>query len=247
MPGEGPGSDVLSEGMAHFSTILLIGQVKGEQQRMAFCRQIEDRYGNTRQRDSERPLNRVDGTLPGDRRIIYDRGGWVFWMLHQLMGREASLAGLKEYIATYRDLTVMRRHAPDLAAFDAYVNQWFYGTVVPQYLITSTETVKRGERWVVRARVKNVGTGVAAVEIAAARGERFPEKATPENAWSDRRATLTLGAGEEREVAIETPFEPQKLVVDPDVRMLMLERQKAEVKLKVKGKPETPARKLAMR
>src|SRR5207249_496354 len=83
--------------------------------------------------------------LPGDRPLIYDRGGWAFWMLHRLIGREASLAGLREYLATYRDsrdhplieeyLAVMRKHAPDPVAFDAYVKQWFLGTVVPQYLI----------------------------------------------------------------------------------------------------------------
>ena len=45
MPGDGPGGDVLSEGMAHFSTILLTEQARGLEQRIAFCRSIEDRYG----------------------------------------------------------------------------------------------------------------------------------------------------------------------------------------------------------
>ena len=162
---------------------------------MAFCKEIEDRYGNQRQRESERPLNKLDGTLPGDSRIIYDRGGWVFWMLHRQMGREASLAGLREYLETYRDsqdhpliedyLVIMRRHAPDPAAFDAYVKQWFFGTVVPQYLIEESDLVKTKDGWEVRARVRNTGTGQAAVEIAATSGERFPKKRTKENEWRD--------------------------------------------------------------
>jgi ABC-2 type transport system permease protein len=243
MPGDGPGGDVLSEGMAHFSTILLTEQVRGLEQRIAFCKQIEDRYGNTRQRDSERPLVKVDGSLPGDRRIIYDRGGFVFWMLHQLMGREASLAALREYLSTYRDsqdhplieeyLVIMRRHAPDPAAFDAFTKQWFFGTVVPQYLVSGAEVARTGDAWEVRARVKNVGTATAPVEIAATRGERFPKKRTAANAWSDARAVLTLAAGEEKPVVIRCAFEPERLVVDPDVRLLMLERQKAEQKLRV--------------
>jgi hypothetical protein len=233
---------VLSEGLAHFSTILLTGQVRGEEQRMAFCRQIEDRYGDQRQANSERPLTRVDGALPGDRRIIYDRGGWVFWMLHRLMGREASFAAHREYLATYRDskdhplieeyLAIMRRHAPDVNAFDEYVKQWFLATVVPQYLIEESSVAKTAAGFEVRARVKNTGTGRAAVEIAAVAGERFPKRRTAENAWHESSATVTLGAGESAEVTLRCDFEPKKLVVDPDVHVLMLERSKAEVALR---------------
>jgi hypothetical protein len=49
MCGRGPGRGV-SEGMA-LSTILLAEQVKGLEQRIAFCKDIEDRYANTRRRD----------------------------------------------------------------------------------------------------------------------------------------------------------------------------------------------------
>jgi ABC-2 type transport system permease protein len=245
MPGQGPGSDVLSEGLAHFSTILLTEQVKGEEQRMAFCKEIEDRYGNTRQRESERPLNKVDGSLPADNRIIYDRGGWAFWMLYRLMGRDASLAAHREYLETYRDnrdhplleeyLAVMRRHAPDTAAFDAYVQQWFYGTVVPQYLIEDAQLTKTAGGWEVRAEVRNTGTGKAAIEVAATSGERFPKKRTKDNEWRDARSTVTLGAGESASVTIPCGFEPRSLVVDPDVHVLMLERNKAQVPLHATG------------
>ena len=221
MPGKGPGSDVLSEGLAHFSTILLTEQVKGEEQRMAFCKEIENRYADARQRETERPLVKIDGSLKGDNTVIYDRGGWVFWMLHRLMGREASLAAHREYLETYRDsqdhplieeyLAIMRRHAPDPAAFDAYVKEWFFGTVVPQYLIEESDVVKAKNGWEVRAKVRNTGSGVAAIEIAATRGERFPKKRTKENEWRESRAIVTLGAGEAASVTIGCGFEPKKV------------------------------------
>ena len=252
MPGDGPGGDVLSEGMAHFSTILLTEQVRGLEQRIAFCRGIEDRYDNTRQRDSERPLVEVDGSLPGDRRIIYDRGGFVFWMLHRLMGRENNLAAHREYLQMYRDsqdhpliqdyLAVMRRHAPDTAAFDAFAKQWFFAVAVPQYQITDAQLVRHASTWQVQARIKNVGTGVMPIEVAATRGERFPKKRTAENAWQERRATVLLAAGEEKPITIDCGFEPQNLVVDPDVTVLMLERQKAEQALEARKEPSTLAR-----
>ena len=41
VPGKGPGGNILSEGMAHFSTILLIEQVHGLRERIEFCKRIE--------------------------------------------------------------------------------------------------------------------------------------------------------------------------------------------------------------
>jgi hypothetical protein len=241
MAGQGPGGEVLSEGMAHFSTILLTEQVKGVEQRMAFCKQIEDRYGHTRRRDSERPLVKVNGELPGDSRIVYDKGGWALWMLFRSMGRENGLAAQREYLETYRDsrdhpvlqdyLAVMRRHAPDTTAFDGFVKQWFYSVVTPQYQIIDPVLARDGAGWEVKATVKNVGTGTMPVEVAAARGERFPHGKKSRRDYRDARATITLGAGEARLITIRCAFEPEHVLVDPDVLVLQLERKRADVRL----------------
>ncbi|MEO6463806.1 MAG: hypothetical protein ABIP29_12100 [Candidatus Eisenbacteria bacterium] len=239
MPAEGPGGDVLSEGMAHFSAILLTGKVRGLEQRMAFSRQIEDHYANSRRKDGERPLVQLDGSLPGERAAMYDRGGWVFWMLFNLMGEKAGQAGLRDYIATYRVskdhplieefLAVMRRHAPNPAAFDAFAAQWVFGSVVPQYQVSDAKLAREGKGWLTTARVKNVGEGTARVTIAAARGERFAEQATMP--YGDTRTTITLQADEEKAIVIRGDARPERIVVDPDVELLMLERSKASVKL----------------
>jgi len=251
MAGDGPGTDVLSEGMAHFSTILLCEQARGLEQRIAFCRGIEDRYAQRRVKDSERPLVKLDGQLPADGRIIYDKGGFALWMLHRTLGRDASLAALREYLATFRDsrdhaaledyLAIMRKHAADTTAFDAFADQWFHQVVVPEYKIDEATLAKAGGGWTVTATVRNVGTSTMPVEIAAVRGERFPHEKKDAERYTDARSTITLGAKQSKTVTIACAFEPQKLVVDPDVTVLMLERQKAEVRLKA------GAEKVAMR
>src|SRR5206468_741798 len=49
-PGKGPGGNILSEGMAHFSTILLSEQVRGLRSRIEMCKRLEENYGQTRRR-----------------------------------------------------------------------------------------------------------------------------------------------------------------------------------------------------
>jgi hypothetical protein len=43
---------------------------------------------------------------------------------------------------------------------------------------------------------------------------------------------VILGPGEEREVRISSAFEPEKIVVDPDVQVLQLRRKAAVITLK---------------
>lgn len=266
LPGEGPGGNILSEGMAHFSTILLFDQIHGERGRIEFCKRIEERYGDNRQVDSERPLVLIDGSRPGDNTVTYDKGGWVFWMLHDLMGADASLAGIQQFMRTYHEsddhpvlqdyVATLRPYAPDSTAFDAFVQQWFYEVVVPEFAFTEVVKSKAGDGWVVTANVENQGTGRVPVEIAASRGERFPDErkagddadgsdreggavsigndptrsstgASDERAYREARVTLVLGPGESQPIRIECPFEPQRILADPDARVLQLRRESA--------------------
>ena len=45
---------------------------------------------------------------------------------------------------------------------------------------------------------------------------------------------IEIGPGEEKPVTIESGFEPAKVVVDPDVEVLMLRRAKAQVPVDAK-------------
>jgi ABC-2 type transport system permease protein len=242
-PGQGPGANILSEGMSHFSTALLIEQVKGPRARMEFLKRIEENYGDSRRTDAERSLVKIDGSRDGDQTVTYDKGGWVFWMMQRQMGRKRALAGLRAFIAEWHDgpdypvlqdfTAAMRSFAPDAAAYDAFVRQWFHEVVVPEYRLSGARVEKLpGQgRWEVTLRVKNAGTGRMPVEVAAVRSERFPEEGKPKEGYQDARATVMLGAGEEKTVRIKTPFKPERVVVDPDVQVLQLRRKAAVVEL----------------
>ena len=247
VPGEGPGGNILSEGMSHFSTILLTEQLKGEAARIEFCKRIEESYGESRVVDSERPLNKTLGDKAGETSVVYDKGGFVFYMLYRLMGREANLAGCQAFIRNHETnpdhpliedfVAEMRPFAPDVEAFDAFTQQWCFETSVPMYEFKDMKREKSGETWIVTGTVTNKGTGKMAVEVAATSvEERFKEQ-TKEEAkkgpaqvaadYADARTTVTLGAGESAGVRIECSFEPKFVLVDPDVTQLMINRKLA--------------------
>ena len=100
---------MVSEGLSHFSTVLLTEQILGLRPRIETCKRLEEQYGEDRQADSERPLVKIDGSKPGDRTVTYDKGGWVFWMLYDHMGREAAFAGLRDFVPTSCPLGVAFR------------------------------------------------------------------------------------------------------------------------------------------
>jgi ABC-type transport system involved in multi-copper enzyme maturation permease subunit len=244
-PAQGPNGDFLSEGAAHFSTLLLFDKVKGPRGRMEFAKGLEARYCDRRQVDDERPMYDVDGKRDSDETVIYDRGGWFFWMLYDFMGHDRALAGYRHFIQTWsqsRDhpalqdfVASMRPFAEDAAAFDAFVEQWLEGRVMPEYRVTEATKTKNGDGYDVTVTVRNNGSGRMPVEIAAVSGERWNKakgggskgsfEANP--AYRDSRASVTLGAGESKTATIHCAFAPERVVVDPDVRVLQLQRKQA--------------------
>ncbi len=239
-PGEGPGGIVLAEGAANFATLMLLEQMRGPQARQTFAVNAEATYGEQRQPSDELPLAETverEGR-PGDIVVVYNRGGWALWMLYQRMGKEAFLAGVQQFFRTYHNnpdhpvttdfLALMRPYAQDKAAFDDVARQMFFETVAPEYQIE--EQSKRplgGGAWEVTAKVTNAGTGRFPVEVAASRGDRFDDKGQIAPEYRDARVAVILGAGESRVLHIRCPFEPQRIVVDPDVNVLQLQRRAA--------------------
>ncbi len=239
-PGRGPGGNLIAEGGAHFSTLLLFEQTRGVRGRIEFCKRIEDSYAKARKADSERPLVKTDGSRDGDTTVTYDKTGFVLWMLLNQMGRDRMLKGMHGFFDAYHSnpdhpvledlLATLRPHATDAESFDNFVRQWFREVVLPEYTLTDPKRTKDGDKWVSSAQITNVGTGRMTVEIAALKGERFEENGTENPAYREARTTVTLGSGAFKPLSISSDFQPEKLVVDPDAKVLQLRRKMAEVK-----------------
>jgi ABC-type transport system involved in multi-copper enzyme maturation permease subunit len=233
-PGEGPGAIVLAEGMAHFSTMCLIEKMKGEAQSQAFRRHIESYYGENRFVTSERPLLRTTGHRPTDSTVIYDKGAWVFWMMRHLLGEQRMNEGLRSFVRTWHGsldhpvledfVAEMRTFAPDPQAYDAFVQQWFFQVAMPEFRYVSKPEKRSASRgWEVRARVKNVGNATMPVDVAATRGDRLADA----TGYAEARTQVTLAPEQEQDILLRCDFEPERLVVDPDLQVFQLQRNAA--------------------
>jgi hypothetical protein len=112
----------------------------------------------------------------------------------------------------------MREFAPDKDSFDDFVKQWFFQVVVPQYELADATKVHivggsdggPEDEWEIRVKVKNAGTGSMPVEIAATRGERFPDEKT-----SDSKTAKEKAAESSSETASESVVQAADLSPNP--------------------------------
>ena len=242
-PGKGPGGNIISEGLAEFSACMLVHHELSPAQARVLRRRWEKNYVEGRQPDNERSINRVDGSRPGDQVVTYQRAGWAFWMLKNLMGEEAMLAGLRDFIATWRDgvetpdgldfpliedlLASLRPHAPDPAAFDDFVGRWITGKDLPDLEVRDAKVEKTAAGYRVTGTLANIGTGGAEVKVRV-EGKKPDDKGAPRPAAD---AIVTVSAEAPGAIDVTTDFEPERIVVDPDVDLLFAGRKRTETPL----------------
>ncbi|MFN8858361.1 MAG: ABC transporter permease/M1 family aminopeptidase [Planctomycetaceae bacterium] len=248
-PGKGPGGNVLSEGMANYSAAMLVEQMRGVPTRRSLLKKFEREYLQGRNPDRERPLHKVDGSRPGDTPVVYNRGGWVFFMLMEQMGREQMLQGLQEFIRNFKDgpdfpliedlVETLRPHATDPTAFDTFVNQWLLGKVLPEFRLADvTQTSTAEGQHTVTGTITNTGTGTVEVEVALVppATDSRQQGATPEVGDQSREPgslqRVTVGPGESVPWQLTSHFTPAEVVVDPDVKVLQMGRKLAREALK---------------
>ena len=102
---------------------------------------------------------------------------------------------------------------PTVDAYDAFVRQWFFEKVVPEYRVkdakrtalTDGATDSTGT-WEVTATVENKGTGRMPVVVAATAGEAYDKEGKPKDGYREERQTIVLGAGESAEVLFQCGF-----------------------------------------
>jgi hypothetical protein len=234
MPGKGPGGNIISEGLAEFSALMLVHHELGEDQAKTLRRRWERDYVFGRSPDDERAINRTDGTRPGDQVVTYQRAGLVFWMLRELMGEEQMLAGLRSFVEKWKNgvetadgldfpliedmVESLRAHAPDVAVFDAFVAQWIFGTALPELELGDVDVADAAGAFTTTTELRNIGNGVVdvVVRVMGASSEEIED------------VVVRVAPNTPASVVVSTSFTPTKIVVDPEVRVLFAGRKRCE-------------------
>jgi len=256
-PGKGPGGNIISEGLAEFSALMLVHHELGAEQGKTLRRRWESAYVSGRSPDDERSINRTDGTRPGDTVVTYNRAGLVFWMLREEMGEEAMLAGLREFVGKWKNgvetpegldfpliedmVESLRAHAPDVARFDAFVGQWIFGTKLPELELGETAVTLDAAggtataAFIVDGTLSNIAKGGGEVEVVVrVYGKPGVEPPADGRGLKDapfQDVTVRLKDDESATFRIATSFRPVKVVVDPEVRLLFAGRKRCESSL----------------
>jgi len=227
--GTGPGSDHLVEGMASYASLLLVDDHLGVEAGRSYRRQLEATYLSSRRVDREPAVARVLPTGGGSRAVTVDKGAWVQWMLHDVIGRERALAGLRDFVDAYSSgtslpglpqmLAHLRERAPDPNAFDRFVDQWFFDTILPEFGVGDLVVEEEATGWAVSFVLANRGTGDVEVDV----GVRT------EAGMSSRR--VRISPTRDVPVRIVVPQRPSEVVVDPDVQVLQNHRDRARIRL----------------
>ena len=244
-PGKGPGGNIISEGLAEFSALMLLHHEKGDAQAATLRRRWEKQYVDGRSADNERSINRIDGSRDGDSVVTYQRAGWAFWMLRNVMGEEAMLAGMKEFVTKWRDGVIMqdgldfpliedlieslRPHATDTAAFNAFVNQWIFGTVLPEFEVREASVTGSESAYETTASLVNIGSGEVDVRVRIEGvTEEVDGKKTPP-LFED--IVLRIKPNDPTSFKVKSPFKPVRIVVDPEIELLFAGRKRSEKSL----------------
>ena len=105
--------------------------------------------------------------------------------------------------------------------------------VVPEYRLSEVTKEPAGHGWTVRGTLENAGTARMTVEVAATANERWSDagdagtRTVVSPSYRDTRTSVELGAGGSAAFEIVTTFDPEHVLVDPDVLVLQLRREAA--------------------
>ncbi len=244
MPGLGPGGNIISEGLAEFSALMLVHHELGEEQGKTLRRRWEQQYVFGRSADNERSINRIDGSRPGDQVVTYQRAGLVFWMLRDLMGQEAMLEGMRAFVTKWKNgvetpegldfpliedfVESLRAFAPDEVSFDLFVNAWIFGTVLPELEVNDALVDGTEGAYTTTATLSNIARGTVEVTVRVEGAKPTEEDAKNGAVAPFEDLVLRVSPELPTPIVIPSAFKPVKIVVDPEVRLLFAGRKRCE-------------------
>jgi hypothetical protein len=212
--------------------------------RADYARDLERLYLERRRASAERPILTTEERSASDEAVLAFRGALVLDQLHAELGGARMYAALRELVAAHRagdrlatpeDLLVeLRERAPSAAGFDSWKDEWLAGTALPELRLDEVRLEAEGDGYRLRGRLANAGSGSGRVELAAIRA----------GSGVGARRVLPIAPGRPTAIDWRLDFRPEKIVLDPEVRLVQIHRNDEGVALAglLPGNPNPPAR-----
>ncbi|MEP7380643.1 MAG: M1 family metallopeptidase [Gemmatimonadota bacterium] len=206
----------LSEGFATYFTLLFIEHAYG---RDAFVAGLRDSRKTVVDFDAKSPTYRVVHDRLADMSQVtsamtYQKGSWILHMLRESMGDDRFWAGIRDYYQRHRDASASTtdfREAMERAAerdLRPFFQQWLYHGGIPR--------LEGTWKW-------DVATHRVTIDIRQVQaGEplEFPVDIAVEWAGGATRMEQGRMTGRTIQLTFDATEEPQRLVLDPSVRLL---------------------------
>jgi hypothetical protein len=118
--------------------------------------------------------------------------------------------------------------------FDAWVDEWLAGTALPELRLEALRLEAEGAGYRLRGQLTNSGSGSGRIELAALSSEP----------GEGARIDLPIAPGQPVPIDWRLPFRPERIVLDPDARLVQLHRSVEGVALDdlLPGSPNRPVR-----
>ena len=242
VPAEGRGGNIISEGLAEYSTIRLLQHARGDEARQSYLKAQENIYLNERDPSREPMMDRV---LDDDRYstvVNYNRAGWIFWMAASILGIEHHDAQLKDMAEYYHERTecpvledyiawMSANAGENRRAFGTFARKWMSWNCVNEFVLTklSCKSPSADESdWTTTLRVNLVSDESCSppFEVTiAVMGEQI------DGSPQELQYQIPEHSNWPIEIEIRSPFQPTQAVVDPDVNVLQINRDGAKIDL----------------
>lgn len=235
-PADGPSLPILTESLAHYSALAYVEDVSGVKQRAMVSRFLERMYLTGRSSSSEKPLDQHPMGGGKDLFVVrYNKGSLAFWLLAHALGAETMRQVLTRFVLDYREsrdhptlhdlLDRVQKAANKEQEFEVreIIRQMFTEVVLPSYNIQRVKVETRPGGYRTYVRVSNVGSGHFPLEVSLQWGASEVTRHTA-LAPHEVRSVLWIPTDDVREISIDTAFEPDRVVLDPDAVILQSNR-----------------------
>lgn len=224
-------SKIIDEGLAQLSALLYIEHLAGESSMRKFLKyafvgwfqSTHNYFATIYNTENELPLSTTRGDTWIPHTTANSKGVFVHIMLKDLLGKELFCKGLRQILRKYAhklvDLGIFQKEMEEASGLhlDWFFRQWFYRKGAPRFDLEYKIDLIEENKYLVEGLVKQDDPPYIVSLDVQAEGEK-----------NAKTVTLQIDS-KEKKFAISTNFKPERVVLDPNYKVLRMSEEFADL------------------